>query len=94
MTLKKIGDQLSLADLHLASWLARVVRLSGGLHEDDGDTAIEKLEAHVGVGLTLPKDFKVEGTQGNPEKRSKLAAFWDAMRVRPSWKEVYGQGLY
>ncbi|KAG6890425.1 hypothetical protein C0995_008779 [Termitomyces sp. Mi166 len=83
-----LGDQLSLADLHLASWLARVVKLSGGLYEDSGDTAIGKLEAHVGAGLALTKDFKVEDAQGKTEKHSKLAAFWDAMRVRPSWKET------
>lgn len=71
-----------------------MVKLSGGLYEDNGDTVIEKLEAHVGGGLALPKDFKVEDAQGKTEKHSKLAAFWDAMRVRPSWKEVYGQGLY
>ncbi|KAG5352276.1 hypothetical protein C0989_003024 [Termitomyces sp. Mn162] len=86
-----LGDQLSLADLHLASWLARLVKLSGGLYEDNGDTAIAKLEAQVGV---VTKDFKTEDAQGKTQNHSKLAAFWDAMRVRPSWKEVYGQGLY
>ena len=86
---KNIGDQLSLADVHLASWLARVVSLSGGLYEDDGDAAIGKLEAHIGGGLV-----KVEEVQEKNLKYVKLAAFWDAMRVRQSWKEVYGQGLF
>ncbi|KAG6825313.1 hypothetical protein H0H92_004085, partial [Tricholoma furcatifolium] len=78
-----LGDQLSLADLHLASWLARVVRLSGGLFEDNGATAIAKLEAHIGGGFILEKNCEVEGV-----KQNKLVGFWDAMRGRESWKAV------
>ncbi|KAG6911980.1 hypothetical protein DXG01_000228 [Tephrocybe rancida] len=89
-----LGDQLSIADLHLASWLARLVKLSGGVYEDDGDKAIEKLEVHIGGGFALAKDFEVEDGQGKTVKHRKLSAFWDAVKTRGSWKNVYGQGLY
>ena len=43
------GDQLSLADIHLAVWLARIAHLSGALPNDDGNTVIEKIGGLVGV---------------------------------------------
>ncbi|KAG5639225.1 hypothetical protein H0H81_005299 [Sphagnurus paluster] len=82
-----LGDQLSLADLHLASWLARIVSLSGGTYEDDGQTAIGKLETHIGDGFGLVKDAE-------EESKSKLCVFWDAVRGRGSWKRVYGEGIF
>jgi hypothetical protein len=45
-----LGDQLSLADLHLAAWLALLVRIVGGSAADQGALAIAKLEAHVTPG--------------------------------------------
>ncbi|KAF8078647.1 hypothetical protein FPV67DRAFT_1465941 [Lyophyllum atratum] len=89
-----LGDQFSLPDLHLASWLARLVKLAGGSYDDDGNTALGKLEAHIGGGFALAKDFQVEDGQGTAIYHNKLGAFWDAMRARPSWKLVYGQGIY
>lgn len=86
---------MSLADLHLAAWVARLVKLSGGTPEDDGNTAIAKLDEHIGTGFALPKDFQPPETQRKEDRpyQSKLAAFWDAMKERPSWKKVYGAGL-
>lgn len=91
------GDQFSIADLHLAGWTARLVSLAGGAADDDGNTAIGKLEGHIGGGFTLPKNFQaVDARRKDPQPvhQSKLAAFWDAVRERPSWKKVYGNGLY
>ncbi|KAF8898770.1 hypothetical protein BD779DRAFT_1485460 [Infundibulicybe gibba] len=80
-----LGDQYSIADLHLAGWLARVIKLAG--------TAMGKVESHIGDGFELPKGFKVQGSSGGNE--SKLAAFWDGVRARKSWKKVYeSNGLY
>ncbi|KZT65595.1 hypothetical protein DAEQUDRAFT_697049 [Daedalea quercina L-15889] len=99
-----LGDQVSLADLHLAAWLARLVSLSGGTLADDGTTVIGKLEAHVGDGFTLVKDFSVAEarrraglTVTDPESNercNRLAAFWDAVKERPSFKKVYKDGLH
>ncbi|KAL0581633.1 hypothetical protein V5O48_000449 [Marasmius crinis-equi] len=92
-----LGEQLSIADLHLGPWLAVVARLAGAAPSDDGDTAIGKLEKHIGNGFSVPRStlaidlMKVEGDR--PGSRSKLAAFWDTMRERPSWKKVYADGL-
>jgi len=44
-----LGDQLSLADIHLAVWLARIAHLSGALPNEDGNTVIEKIGGVVGV---------------------------------------------
>ncbi|KAF8227425.1 hypothetical protein L208DRAFT_1424732 [Tricholoma matsutake] len=92
-----LGDQFSVADLHLAAWTARLVKLAGGTAEDDGNTVVTKLEAHIGNGFILPKDFQdtdAQGIDSQEARRSKLSAFWDAVKERPSWKKVYGNGLY
>lgn len=99
-----IGDQLSIADLHLAAWLARIASLSGATASDNGNVAVAKIEAHIESGFTLPKEFSVAEARrraGIPangaestERQSKLAAFWDIMKERPSWKKVYGTELH
>ncbi len=91
------GDQLSVADLHLMAWLARMIKLSGGSFSEDGNTAIAKLESRVGNGFKLPQDYHLSELQRqegvSAATQSKLAAFWDAVRERASWKKVYGNGL-
>jgi hypothetical protein len=91
-----IGDHLSLADLHLAAWIARLVKLAGGNATDDGCTAVGKLEGHVAGGFMLPKDAQVgERMPADKIRReSKLVIFWDAMKERASWRKIYGTGLY
>ena len=98
------GDQLSIADIHLAAWLARVAKLSGATATDDGNTAIAKIEAHVGGDFELPKDFSIVEARrraGLPpanvlpeDRQNRFAAFWDAIKERPSWKKVYAEGLH
>ncbi|THH34173.1 hypothetical protein EUX98_g116 [Antrodiella citrinella] len=98
------GDQLSLADLHLAAWLARIVKLAGGTASDDGDTITKKLEVHIGGAFKLPNDFSVAearrraglpaGTAQPNDRQARVAAFWDAMKERSSWKKVYADGLH
>ena len=51
------GDQLSLADIHLAVWLARIARLSGALPTEDGNSVIKKIEGLVGVRFA--KDISI-----------------------------------
>ncbi|EIN13777.1 hypothetical protein PUNSTDRAFT_79578 [Punctularia strigosozonata HHB-11173 SS5] len=103
-----LGDQLSLADLHLAAWLSRVLQLVGSSVGDQGPLAIAKLESQVAPdgSLGLPKDFAVLPPQNTPTldstpsdsrppvKVNKLAAFWDAIRERPSWAKIYEEGLH
>jgi glutathione S-transferase len=99
-----LGDQVSVADMHLAAWIARVGALVGANPTDTGAIAIAKIEAKIGGGFTLPKDFGAQAdtqrtpTAGaeavSPTQTSKLAAFWDAFSQRPSWKKWYGEGLH
>ncbi|KAF7339491.1 Glycosyltransferase family 31 protein [Mycena sanguinolenta] len=82
-----LGDQLSVVDLSLAPWLRTVVMLAGGSAEQDGSTVIGKLEKHLGGDLVLPKDFQDADSRKDGAATSKLAAYWDAMRERASWKK-------
>jgi len=102
-----LGDQLSIADLHLGVYIARLVHLSGGDASNAGDEAVAKLEAKIG-GQEFAKEFLVlavdsekqatptggTGLADTARKQSKLAAFWDAMKERPSWQKVYEDGLF
>ncbi|KAK0198339.1 hypothetical protein F5146DRAFT_1019172 [Armillaria mellea] len=76
-----LGDQLSIADIHLSAWLARIVKLAGGTMTNDGSAAVERLQHHVGT------EFKLD-------QKGRLSEYWDAMRERPSWKKVYAEGLH
>jgi len=92
-----LGDQFSIADLHLGGWLSRVAKLVGATKDDDGSTVVSKLEKHIGGGFVLPRDFITEQARRENtkvDKLTKLGAFWDALRERPSWKKVYEAGLY
>lgn len=97
-----LGDQISIADLHLAAWLARIVVLSGGRISDEGDVAITMVESHIGPGFQFERNYAALPAIGatsrqnvtHPTYQSKLAVFWDAMRERSSFKKVYSNGLY
>lgn len=73
--------------------------LAGAVNTDDGHSVVTKLESHVGNGFKIASSASpsLEGqrneTSETGEKR-KLSVFWDAMKERPSWKKVYGNGLY
>jgi glutathione S-transferase len=104
LTHPPLGDQISLADMQLGPWLARVAAISGVDVSDTGAVALAKIEARVGSGFVLPRDFESPAeTQRTPTagieppvpaKQARLAAFWDAIRERPSWQKVYGSGLH
>ncbi|KAF8905560.1 hypothetical protein CPB84DRAFT_1676689 [Gymnopilus junonius] len=92
-----LGDQFSIADLHLGGWLSRVAKLAGATKEDDGSTVVSKLEKRIGGGFGLPRDFITEQARRENSKTdrvTKVGAFWDALRERGSWKKVYETGLY
>jgi glutathione S-transferase len=75
------GDQFSIADLHLAAWLCRIVWLAGGSAGDDGKTTVQKLGEAIG-------EERVE------ERRTKIGTYWDQVRERESWKKVYGAVVF
>ncbi|KAF9056606.1 hypothetical protein BJ165DRAFT_1434842 [Panaeolus papilionaceus] len=79
-----LGDQISVADLHIAGWLSCVASLVGATNSDDGKTAVKKIEEYIGNG------YSIEGNS----KKSKIEGFWDGLKERESWKSVYSGGLY
>ncbi|KAH8835291.1 hypothetical protein DL96DRAFT_1573631 [Flagelloscypha sp. PMI_526] len=84
------GDQLSLADPHLAAWLTRLVVAAGGSPDQSGNAIVEHLEAVCNT--KLPKEFSAAESDNrveeNGQKQAKIAAFWDAITARPHWKEL------
>lgn len=96
------GDQISIPDLHLGPWLARVGLFAGAKATDSGVVAIAKIERFIAPNFTLPKDYRypeaqrtpTAGAEGVPENISKFAAFWDAIKERPSWQKYYGTELH
>ena len=119
-----LGDQISLADIHLAVWLARIAHLSGALPDEAGNSVIGKIESLVGTqfakdisivearrraGLDSPVkppgangEGKAYGavpqafqpSAGKSSRQSRLAAFWETVKERPSWKKVYEARLH
>lgn len=99
----RIGDQFSVADIHLCAWLAWLLKISGGSVTDSGPEAIRKIEKNVGGGFSLPRAFITppspaqDGstdatTPTQPVPQAKLAIIWDAIKERPSWSKIYGGG--
>jgi len=91
-----LGDQISIADLHLAGWLARIASLSGANITEDGDAVTAKVEAHIGGDFHFPKEAPATGgaVGARTTPQSKLAAFWDAIKDRPSFQRAYADGLH
>ncbi|KIL70852.1 hypothetical protein M378DRAFT_67122 [Amanita muscaria Koide BX008] len=87
-----LGDQFSIADVHVAVWLGRVMHLCGVTADDDGRKAVEKLEKRMGQEQLLPREVKRAERKG--DEGSKLEVFWETVKERPSWKKVYGSGLH
>jgi hypothetical protein len=52
----RVGEQISVVDMHLAAWLHELVILSGGNAQESGAVAIARLEGHVGGGFVFAKD--------------------------------------
>ncbi|QRV90530.1 glutathione S-transferase [Ceratobasidium sp. AG-Ba] len=78
-----LGDQLSLADLHVGVWLAKmVVQANGGIASDP--TKWPELITQLGPAVG-DKDFKVG---------PKVTAFWNEIITRDAFKKVYEKGLH
>ncbi|GAA5885818.1 hypothetical protein JCM6882_007572 [Rhodosporidiobolus microsporus] len=75
-----VGDQVSLADLHVGAWLARILAVAGATSASDIPSALQKLEAN------LPSPDNKVG--------AKLAKWAEELFARESFKEVYAEGLH
>ncbi|BGP15734.1 hypothetical protein JCM10213_007971 [Rhodosporidiobolus nylandii] len=74
-----VGDEISLADIHVGAWLARILAVSGAQSISDIPAALRKLEEN------LP-----EGAKVGP----KVSKFAEALFERDSFKEVYEGGFH
>ncbi|KAJ9475305.1 Glutathione S-transferase [Pseudozyma hubeiensis] len=74
-----LGDQISLADLHVLPWLARLSAVAGGLTGKHGLEALDEVVRTGGAG---------EGVG------AKVKGLWEAFADRPSFKAVYGEVLH
>ncbi|KAG9121410.1 hypothetical protein FRC07_002644 [Ceratobasidium sp. 392] len=80
-----LGDQLSLADIHVGVWLAKVLALVAG---KDGTDPTKWADIPSSPGLAEAvgsKDFKLG---------PKLTAFWTEIITRDGFKKVYADGLH
>ncbi|KAG8686372.1 hypothetical protein FRC08_012535, partial [Ceratobasidium sp. 394] len=78
-----LGDQLSLADIHVGVWLTKVVCLAAGKAGRDPTKWPELLST-------------LSGPIGVPEFKAgpKLTAFWNEIITRDGFKKVYADGLH
>lgn len=78
------GDQISLADLHITAWLARILFIASNLESDkDEISALKKV-------LT-----KIEGSEeASRGLGPKLIQYWNTVKTRPSFQKVYKSGLH
>jgi len=86
-----LGDQASLADLHLMAWLARVVSSAGGKNEKEGVKNVEEK-----VNWVRKQDAtKEEGVEVKEWKvGEKIVEYWETILERKSFLEVYRDGLH
>ncbi|SPO32777.1 uncharacterized protein UTRI_05718_B [Ustilago trichophora] len=73
-----LGDQISLADLHVIPWLARIAAIASGLAKSDDP--IKSLDAVL------------EGFGGKVGE--KVKGLWTTFGERESFKAVYGEALH
>ncbi|KAH7345435.1 hypothetical protein B0J17DRAFT_764098 [Rhizoctonia solani] len=78
-----LGDQLSLADLHVGVWLARIVQLPAGDAATDAKKWPELLS-------TLAKPIASTEFKVGP----KVTAFWNEIIARDAFKKVYPPKSY
>ncbi|CCO37642.1 hypothetical protein BN14_11800 [Rhizoctonia solani AG-1 IB] len=79
-----LGDQLSLADLHVGVWLARIIGLAAG------ETASQDPKKWPELLSTLSKPINSADFKVGP----KVTKFWNEIITRNGFKKVYAAGLH
>ncbi|GAA5968863.1 hypothetical protein JCM11641_000761 [Rhodosporidiobolus odoratus] len=74
-----VGDQVSLADLHVGAWFVRILAVCGATSISDLAASIKKLDEALGAGHQVGQ---------------KTTAWLEALTERESFKEVYAEGLH
>ncbi|PWN26575.1 hypothetical protein BDZ90DRAFT_221785 [Jaminaea rosea] len=75
-----LGGQLSLVDLHVGAWLARILAVAEGM-------------AGGAKGIDALKQILAQES-GNKGVGARTEAYWKALMGRPSFQEVYKDGLH
>lgn len=80
-----LGGQISICDLHVGAWLARVLAIAKGLY--NGETGeLDSLEKAI--------QWEGLGTQSKLSVGPLLRGYWKVLSERPSFQEVYGDGVH
>ncbi|GAA6027743.1 hypothetical protein JCM8097_008012 [Rhodosporidiobolus ruineniae] len=74
-----VGDQVSLADLHVGAWLARVLAVSGASSVSDVPAALSAIESQLPAGKKIGP---------------KVAKWAEELFARESFKTVYADGFH
>lgn len=90
-----LGDQVSLADVHLMAWFARLLAVCEGLKEnqESGKKEFEALENSL-LNECLGNELGNVKTVVQGLRDGKLRSYWDELKGRESFKAVYGKGLH
>lgn len=100
-----LGDQISLADLHVIAYLARLMAACCQLEgEKDELVALEKALQHDclkdnvyakgGVSLKVSAGAPSIRPDSSDISPLQLRTYWTAIKSRPSFQAVYGGGLH
>ncbi len=76
-----LGDQISLADIHVIAWLARIVFVSEGASAS-------------AASATKKKGLDAVEEQVGRSIGPKVRQYWEAVQLRDSFKHTYKDGLH
>ena len=102
-----LGDQMSLADVHLMAWFARIVSVAEQKAQVAGTASIASSGAAVSGASTasgpakdlealelLLKSDACSASGASCVLGPKVKAYWQALQVRPSFQQIYKDGLH
>lgn len=81
-----LGDQVSLSDLHITAWLARVFSVACNVEGEKDEVAA--------MGKALQHEILRDNKDAQKGLGEKVKQYWASMKARPSFQAVYGEGLH
>lgn len=92
------GDQLSLADLHLGAWFTRLLYVSGAPSPTSSSQTTPKADGPIQAEYSgfkkLEDSIRIHTGDEEFLLGSKIRTFFELLKDRESWKQVYADGLH